>query len=215
MITDGFVNTKNYFSQQVSIIFYFFHRIRLKRADMAGRLRAFRPAAGVFCAGRVCGGGVFRGGRRFVHCLLWRFAVEGGKTGVPKIAAERDFWERGAAGAAGKAASAARRPPWRLAATSRRSFGCFAELPFPFGSFGKASRSMAARAREQPALRAAGLSLYYISTGKKAARGDDQYPPKPLKGSPRRSVASLARTARAARGRFKSLHHLHRRAKKA
>ena len=89
-----------------------------------------------------------------------------GKIGFPKIAAKRDFWERGAAGAAGKAASAARRPPWRLAATSRRGFGCFAELPFPFGRLGKASRSMAARSREQPALRAAGSSLYYISTGK-------------------------------------------------
>ena len=42
------------------------------------------------------------------------------KLGLPKIAAERDFWERGAAGAAGKAASAARRLPWRLGATRRR-----------------------------------------------------------------------------------------------
>ena len=151
-----------------------------------------------------------------------------GKIGFPKIAAKRDFWERGAAGAAGKAASAARRPPWRLAATSRRGFGCFAELPFPFGRLGKASRPMAARAREQPALCAAGSSLYYISTGAQKrhdqrhafsrAGGDDQYPPKPLKGSPRRSVGCLrilARTARAVRGRFKSVLHLHRRAKKA
>ena len=42
------------------------------------------------------------------------------QTGLPKIAAQRDFWERGAAGAAGKAASIARRLPWRLAATSSR-----------------------------------------------------------------------------------------------
>ena len=35
--------------------------------------------------------------------------------GLPKIAAQRDFWERGAAGAAGKAASIARRLPRRLA----------------------------------------------------------------------------------------------------
>ena len=46
--------------------------------------------------------------------------ARGLKTGLPKIAAQRDFWERGAAGAAGKAASAARRLPWRLGATRRR-----------------------------------------------------------------------------------------------
>ena len=50
MITDGFVNTKNYFSRQVSIIFYFFYRIRPKRADMAGRLRAFRSPVQVFAS---------------------------------------------------------------------------------------------------------------------------------------------------------------------
>ena len=41
----------------------------------------------------------------------------------------------------------------------------YAELPFPFGSLGKASRPMAARTREQPALRAAGSSPCIISTG--------------------------------------------------
>ena len=51
-------------------------------------------------------------------CLQRSFGARGLKTGLPKIAAKRDFWERGAAGATGKAASIARRLPWRLDATS-------------------------------------------------------------------------------------------------
>ena len=51
-------------------------------------------------------------------CLQRSFGARGLKTGLPKIAAKRDFWERGAAGATGKAASKARRLPWRLDATS-------------------------------------------------------------------------------------------------
>ena len=50
--------------------------------------------------------------------------------GLPKIAAQRDFWERGAAGVAGKAASTARRLPWRLDATSAS-----AGFPLPHGKF--------------------------------------------------------------------------------
>ena len=144
MITDGFVNTKNYFSRQVSIIFYFFHRIRLKRADMAGRLRAVRSPVQVFASSPTAK-------KPQVEMISIRRNPASGKTGFPKIAAKRDFWERGAAGAAGKAASAARRPPWRLAATSRRGFGCFAELPFPFGRLGKASRSVQVFASSPPA----------------------------------------------------------------
>ena len=64
------------------------------------------------------------------------FGARGLKTGLPKIAAERDFWERGAAGATGKAASKARRQPWRLGATSLLRMtgnegGAFA-FPSPF-----------------------------------------------------------------------------------
>ena len=179
MITDGFVNTKNYFSRQVSIIFYFFLSKRPQRAETDGRLRAVRPAAGAFLRCAVRAG---RGGRRFVHSHLWRFAVEGGgKTGLPKIAAQRDFWreERQALRARRQAQRAVRHGalPRRVGGAS----DAYAELPFPFGSLGKASRPMAARAREQPALRAAGSSLCIISTSKKGrytpalfAGGDDQ-----------------------------------------
>ena len=44
------------------------------------------------------------------------------KTGLPKIAAKRDSWERGAAGAAGEAASTAHRLPWRLAGDEMRGY---------------------------------------------------------------------------------------------
>ena len=138
MITDGFVNTKNYFSQQVSIIFYFFHRIRLKRADTGRRLRASRPAAGVFCAGRVCGEDVFRGGRRFVHCRLWRFAAEGGvKQGSRKSQRSEIFGkeERQALRARRQAQRAVRHGalPRRVGGASDASLNC----RFPSGASAK------------------------------------------------------------------------------
>ena len=65
---------------------------------------------------------LFQGVQNFtfyiLHSLQRSFDARGLKTGLSKIAAQRDFWERGAAGAAGKAASKARRLPWRLDATS-------------------------------------------------------------------------------------------------
>lgn len=62
MITDGFVNTKNYFSRQVSIIFYFFYRIRPKRAETDRRLRAVRSVAGAFAMSCICCGVFFAAG---------------------------------------------------------------------------------------------------------------------------------------------------------
>ena len=64
--------------------------------------------------------------RNFINGVPLNIAPQRGETaastarqlGFPKIAAKRDFWERGAAGAAGKTASIARRLPWRLNATS-------------------------------------------------------------------------------------------------
>ena len=60
-----------------------------------------------------------------------------GKIRFPKIAAKRDFWERGAAGAAGKAASAARRPPWRLAGDESAGLRASLNCRFPSGASAK------------------------------------------------------------------------------